>query len=167
MEEKNVEKKEVVKNKIGGAQIAILSGFGLILIFVFAFGCYGCSYQPSITIPGQDEAVFTLELLKDSNWALDTAEGETALPELKNAVIDNLAFGTFVDDTSLKLQLLAKGKTPIVSLLSYDEGTGFSIIFEGKELPIKVVYSQSKDGTNEVIILRGNESNTQCYYLRQ
>lgn len=158
---------EATNGKGKGVRTAVLSGFFLVVIFIFAFGCYACSYQPAVRVPDEDEAAFTLDILKGSEWVLDTAAGETSLPELKNMVIEGLAFMDTLEDDKVQVLLERKGLQPVLAYLSYSETDGFVLDVAGNVPPIKVIYSQSNDGVHETIVFRGLESSIQCYFLRK
>ncbi|MGE4585450.1 MAG: hypothetical protein AB7C91_12445 [Sphaerochaeta sp.] len=153
--------------KIGKARMAILSSFAAVVLFLFAFGCYGCSYQP-IEAPSEEEAVNVIERLADTVWELDTAEGKPTLPELWDQSLETLAFGT--NDTQnqqLEMHLTIEGFPPLYGNLVYAQEEGFDFEVDSQTLPITVVYSQSRDGSNETLTLVGDQSNTHLYYLKK
>ena len=163
-----MEVKQNEKSSIGSDKIAILSGYALVLLFLFAFGCYGCAYQSPLVVPDEGEAHATLTRLSDTSWHLDTAAGEQPMPELSNMVITTIVFDPDLEaDGSLRASLGVKNRTPLVAHFAYDEGHGIMMMFGDQESSVKVSYSASKDGKNETITFRASETNTQCYLQGQ
>lgn len=155
------------KRSIGNGKVAILSGYALILLFLFAFGCYGCAYQSPFDVPEESEAQTTLRHLGNTAWRLDSAAGEATLPELGGMVITTVSFDADLDpDGTLRASLGVKGRMPMVAHLRYDAEHGIVMEADCLKSPVKVSVSSSKDGKNETITFKGRESNTQCYYLR-
>nr|WP_319473887.1 hypothetical protein [uncultured Sphaerochaeta sp.] len=161
------EKQEETKGE--RTKVIILSGFALVVLFIFAFGCYGCSYQP-ITPPDPEEAIDVTSRLIGSSWVLDDAQGEQeGLDELHNMVLDSILFSDRQTNPyeELSLSLQFADVPPLSGSLLYQEDSGFLLSIENAPYPVIVVYSQSKDGKTETLTLKGQESNIQCYYLKK
>jgi len=162
MEEKSEEKTTVTTG-----QAIMLSSFFLVMLFIFAFGCYGCAYQSPLTVVGTEEGHATLVRLAGTTWRLDTEAGEPNIPELYGLVITDLAFEEEVnDDGSLNMVMEVKGKLPVQGALRYDEDLGIILIYNTLETLVRASWSSSKDGKTETITFRGGDSNIQCYYLK-
>lgn len=160
------EKKSDLRS-IGGGRIAILSSFALVLLFLFAFGCYGCAYQSPLVVPDEQEATLTLLHLVETSWTLDTAAGEQGLPELYNVPITSLEFGSHLnDDGSLAVTIRVKGRPPMMAQFIHEAGRGLFMLIGDDESNIRVSHSTSKDGKSQTITFRGAESNAQCYFLK-
>ncbi|MGE4454969.1 MAG: hypothetical protein AB7D92_10585 [Sphaerochaeta sp.] len=150
-------------------KIIVLSGFALVVLFLFAFGCYGCSYQP-ITPPDPDMAIDVTERLAGTTWGIDEAEGaQESLDEFGSMVLHTITFSETKKEPEGELSLLLwfDENPEVAGRLSYQEGTGFYLTIENTPCPVSVVYSQSKDGLSETLTLKGQESNIQCYYLKK
>jgi len=161
------EKQEETKTE--RTKVIVLSGFALVVLFIFAFGCYGCSYQP-ITPPDPDEAIDVTSSLIGSSWVLDDAQGtQEGLDELHNMVLDSIVFSDRQTnpDEELSLSLQFADVPPLSGALIYQEEEGFLLSIENLPYPVNVVYSQSKDGKTETLTLKGQESNIHCYYLKK
>lgn len=63
------------KEKLSKPKIAILVTFALVLLFIFTFGCYGCSYQPVFEEPTVEEAIDVVSRLAGNRWVIDDTEG--------------------------------------------------------------------------------------------
>ncbi len=175
MQEKNTqatEKKEGTethkkKLKLGKVHVAMLSVSATVLIFILAFSCYGCSYQP-ITPPTPEEAGLTFKGLYNSTWELDTAMGVTSLEELNDIPVQRFVIDKkHAENESASTTMYFKEMPPMLIELAYKEGYGFSIESGGQEFAVKLLYSASKDGKSETFTMIGNESNTHCYYLKK
>ncbi len=166
----NTEKKAETRKKkltLGKAHVAMLSVSATVLVFILAFSCYGCSYQP-ITPPTPEEAEVTFKGLYNSTWELDTAMGVTSLAEMGNIpVLKFVIEQKHAENESASTTMVFKGMPPMLAELAYREGYGFTIDSGNKEFPVKILYSASKDGKNETLTMIGNESNTHCYYLKK
>jgi len=159
-----IAKKKLTLNKV---HVAMLSVSAILLVFILAFSCYGCSYQP-ITPPTPEEAGVTFDRLYNSTWELDTAMGVTALEELNNLpVVQFVIEGKNADHESAVAAMYCQGYPPTFIELTYREGYGFVIESGNTEFPVKILYSSSKDGKSETLTMIGNESNTHCYYLKK
>ena len=155
------------KLKLGKAHVAMLSVSTTVLVFILAFSCYGCSYQP-ITPPTPEEAEVTFENLYNSTWELDTAMGVTALEEMYNLPVERFVIeGKHADNESASTTMFLKGCPETYVELSYREGYGFTLASGDQEFAVKLLYSASKDGKSETLTMIGNESNTHCYYLKK
>ncbi|MDY0243562.1 MAG: hypothetical protein RBQ89_01980 [Sphaerochaeta sp.] len=162
-------KEKQEETKAERTKVIVLSGFALVVLFIFAFGCYGCSYQP-ITPPDPEEAVDVTVRLIGSSWVLDDAQGtQEGLEELHNMVLDSIVFSDRQSnpDEELSLSLQFADVPPLSGALIYQEEKGFLLSIENSPYPVSVVYSQSKDGKTETLTLKGQESNIQCYYLKK
>ena len=162
-------KEKQEETKAERTKVIVLSGFALVVLFIFAFGCYGCSYQP-ITPPDPEEAVDVTVRLIGSSWVLDDAQGtQEGLEELHNMVLDSIVFSDRQSnpDEELSLSLQFADVPPLSGALIYQEEEGFLLSIENSPYPVNVVYSQSKDGKTETLTLKGQESNIQCYYLKK
>lgn len=165
MEENQNEKKQ--NEKLSKPKIAILVCFALVLLFIFTFGCYGCSYQPIAEEPTVEEAIDVVSRLAGNRWQLDDTEGDTALPEFYGISLQEISFGTVKAQASeLEMELLATDMPVMYGRLVFQEDDGFDFTYDGNVLPIEVVYSQSRDGKSEIVTLVGEESNIHCYYLK-
>lgn len=161
------EKQPVFKRK--KLKILILSTFTLVVLLIFTFGCYGCSYQP-ITPPDPEEALAVSSLLVGTSWILDEAEGpQEGLEEFHTIPLETLQFNENKPSQEGTLSLLVKfrGEPPLSATLSYQNKEGFSLTIENTPYPVSVVYSQSKNGKTETLTLKGQKSNIQCYYLKK
>ena len=155
------------KLTLGRAHVAMLSVSATVLVFILAFSCYGCSYQP-ITPPTPDEAGVTFDRLYNSTWELDSAMGVPALTELEGLpVLKFVIEGKDGESESAVAAMYLQGYPPTYVELVYREGYGFVIQSGSTEFPVKILYSSSKDGESETLTMIGNESNTHCYYLRK
>ena len=155
------------KSSIGNGKKAILSSYVLVLLFLFAFGCYGCSYQPPTVVPSEDEAAFTLLRLYDTEWEIDSGGGVQTLPELYGMAITGIVFSSGLDERGfLMASLTVQNRTPLIAHFSYDEARGIVMKFGDSESLVKVSHSSSKDGKMETITFRGSESNLQLYFLK-
>lgn len=163
MEEKQQEKEKVV---ITPGQSVILGAFALVVIFLFAFGCYGCSYQPIISVPDEGEAAGVLSRLIDTQWALDDTEGVVVLDELGSALLTLSFIDAPSEEYALTVNYTLQGQPPKVGALSWDGEDGFTLTVGRKANILKIVYSRSRDGKTETLTVRGSESNRQCYYLK-
>ncbi|WP_320121940.1 hypothetical protein [uncultured Sphaerochaeta sp.] len=162
-------KEKQEETKAERTKVIVLSGFALVVLFIFAFGCYGCSYQP-ITPPDPEEAVDVTVRLIGSSWVLDDAQGtQEGLDELHNMVLDSIVFSDRQTnpDEELSLSLQFADVPPLSGALIYQEEEGFLLSIENLPYPVNVVYSQSKDGKTETLTLKGQESNIHCYYLKK
>lgn len=162
-------KEKQEETKAERTKVIVLSGFALVVLFIFAFGCYGCSYQP-ITPPDPEEAVDVTVRLIGSSWVLDDAQGtQEGLDELHNMVLDSIVFSDRQSnpDEELSLSLQFADVPPLSGALIYQEEEGFLLSIENSPYPVNVVYSQSKDGKTETLTLKGQESNIHCYYLKK
>lgn len=162
-------KEKQEETKAERTKVIVLSGFALVVLFIFAFGCYGCSYQP-ITPPDPEEAVDVTVRLIGSSWVLDDAQGtQEGLEELHNMVLDSIVFSDRQTnpDEELSLSLQFADVPPLSGALIYQEEEGFLLSIENSPYPVNVVYSQSKDGKTETLTLKGQESNIHCYYLKK
>ena len=162
-------KEKQEETKAERTKVIVLSGFALVVLFIFAFGCYGCSYQP-ITPPDPEEAVDVTVRLIGSSWVLDDAQGtQEGLDELHNMVLDSIVFSDRQTnpDEGLSLSLQFADVPPLSGALIYQEEEGFLLSIENSPYPVNVVYSQSKDGKTETLTLKGQESNIHCYYLKK
>lgn len=164
MEDKKKEAKS--QQKLSKPKIVLLSTFALIVLFFFAFGCYGCSYQP-ISPPDKEEAIDVVARLRNSSWVLDETEGIPTLDELYNLQLMTLTFSAqSQENQQLTMQLEFAGRPVMYGELFYEEALGFSFRLGQDDMPITVVYSQSRDGKTETLTLVGQESNKHCYYLK-
>jgi len=163
----NEKAKAKSKLKLGRAHVAMLSVSATVLVFILAFSCYGCSYQP-ITPPTAEEAEVTFESLYDSTWELDTAMGVTALEEMGGRPVEKFVIeGKNADNESASTDMFCQGCPPMSVELMYREGFGFVLMSGTQEFKVKLLYSASKDGKSETLTMIGNESNTHCYYLKK
>lgn len=155
------------KLKLGRAHVAMLSVSATVLVFILAFSCYGCSYQP-ITPPTAEEAEATFENLYDSTWELDTAMGVTALEEMSGIPVERFVIeGKNAGNESASMAMFLQGCPPMFVELTYKEAYGFSIESGSQQFAVKILYSASKDGKSETLTMIGNESNIHCYYLKK
>ena len=153
--------------KLTKPKIAMLSLAAGVLVFLMAFSCYGCSYQP-MTPPEPEEAKENMDKLYNTKWELDTAEGSSFLSEMHDLVIMKIEFGSKSTDSEfIATEMFPSGRPSISALLGYREDYGFYLKNGTMEFAIKVSYSQSKDEKTETLTLIGNESNTHCYYLKK
>ncbi len=173
MQEENTtttEKKEKpteIKLKLGKAHVAMLSVTATVLVFILAFSCYGCSYQPIIP-PTPEEAEITFDGLYNSTWELDTAMGVTALEEMHDIPVQRFVIDKkHVDNESASMTLYFEEMPPLGVELAYKEDFGFTIDSGSMEFDVKLLYSTSKDGKSETLTMIGNESNIHCYYLKK
>ena len=169
--EKTGEKEKTGKSKkkltLGKAHVAMLSVSATVLVFILAFSCYGCSYQP-ITPPTPEEAEVTFKGLYGSTWELDTAMGVTALEEMHNIPVQKFIIDTkHAENESASTTMFLKGMPSMLVELAYKEGYGFTIDSGAQEFAVKLLYSTSKDGKSETLTMIGNESNIHCYYLKK
>jgi len=163
-EEKPKDKKKLTFNRI---HIAMLSVSATVLVFILAFSCYGCSYQP-ISPPTPEEAEVTFKGLYNSTWELDTAMGVTSLEELNDIPVQKFVIATkHEQNESASTIMFLEGIPPMLVELAYTEGFGFSIESGGQKFALKLLYSASKDGKSETLTMIGNESNIHCYYLKK
>ena len=154
--------------KLSKPKIAILATFALVLLFIFTFGCYGCSYQPVFEEPTIEEAIDVVSRLAGNRWEIDDTEGIPALPELFGLCLKEISFGSAVVQASeLEMTLTTTNRVVLYGRLVFDEEGGFSLHYDGQALPITINYSQSRDGNSEMVTLVGQESNTHCYYLKR
>jgi hypothetical protein len=163
------EEKAKVKKRLtlGRAHVAMLSVSATVLVFILAFSCYGCSYQP-ITPPTPEEAEVTFKGLYSSTWELDTTMGVTSLEELNNIAVLKFVIATkHAENESASTTMYLKDMPPVLVELVYTEGYGFSIESGGQKFAVKLLYSASKDGKSETLTMIGNESNIHCYYLKK
>ncbi len=138
------------------------------LLFIFTFGCYGCSYQPVFEEPTIEEAIDVVSRLAGNRWEIDDTEGIPALPELFGLCLKEISFGSAVVQASeLEMTLTATNRAVLFGRLVFNEDGGFAMYYEGDVLPITISYSQSRDGNSEMVTLVGQESNTHCYYLKR
>lgn len=159
--------KKKTKFVLGKSHVAMLSISATVLVFILAFSCYGCSYQP-ITPPTPEEAKVTFESLYNSTWVLDTASGVTTLEEMDNIPVERFDIQKKQDDTEgASATMHMEGIPPMEVELKYQEGYGFTINIGSDTFAVKLLYSASKDGKNETLTMIGNESNTHCYYLKK
>ncbi|HKM07051.1 MAG TPA: hypothetical protein VJ869_08685 [Sphaerochaeta sp.] len=166
--EKTEEKtKSSTRLQLSKAHVAMFSVSATVLVFILAFSCYGCSYQP-ITPPTQEEAKATFENLYNSTWVLDTAMGVPTLPEIQGLAVEGFVIERKNEENeSASAEMLLKGRPSILVELAYREDYGFTIKTGGQEFAVKLLYSESKDGKSETLTMIGNESNTHCYYLKR
>lgn len=165
MEENKKETKQ--KEKLSKPKIAILAGFALVLLFIFTFGCYGCSYQPIKEEPTLEEAIDVVSRLAGNQWELDDTEGIPTLPEFYDISLERIAFGPKDPlAAELEIEFTITDTPPMFGRLVFRQDEGFDFYCGSMQLPIKVVYSQSRDGKSEMIALVGEQSNTHCYYLK-
>ena len=163
-EEKPKEKKKLTFNRI---HIAMLSVSATVLVFILAFSCYGCSYQP-VTPPSPEEAKVTLETLYNTTWILDDTMGVPTLSELGNQAVERFVIDEKrVDSEETNTTMFLKNSPPLRIELLYKEGYGFTIKSGSKTFAVKILYSASKDGKSETLTMIGNESKTHCYYLKK
>ncbi|NLE16228.1 MAG: hypothetical protein GX626_10210 [Spirochaetales bacterium] len=156
------------KEKLSKPKIAILVTFALVLLFIFTFGCYGCSYQPVFEEPTVEEAIDVVSRLAGNRWVIDDTEGIPPFAELFGLCLKELSFGSAaVQASELEATLTATNKAVLYGRLVFDEEGGFSLHYDGQALPITINYSQSRDGNSEMVTLVGQESNTHCYYLKR
>jgi hypothetical protein len=153
--------------QITKAQMAILAMAASAMVIIMAFSCYGCSYQP-ITPPNEQEAQDSFSKLYSTVWELDTAGVIENLPELNNIALTTLEFGNTKDEKGYVSAMLGFENFPaMTSQLGFREDYGFFLRTNGKDLSVKVTYSQSKDGKTETVTLMGETSNIYCYYLKK
>ncbi len=159
--------KEKTKLVLGKGQVAMLSVGATVLIFILAFSCYGCSYQP-ITPPTLEEAKASFDNLYSSTWELDTAMGVPALAEMPGMTILQLDIEQKrAESEGANTTIYISGNPPVQADLTYQEGYGFVLRAGDITFPVKLHYSASKDGKSETLTMIGNESNTHCYYLKK
>ncbi|NCC66386.1 MAG: hypothetical protein EOM15_17250 [Spirochaetia bacterium] len=151
---------------ISKPKVVLLSGFALTVLFLFAFGCYGCSYQP-ITLPDTEQAIDTMARLRNSSWILDETEGTATLEELYDLALLTISFSPqSQEQQGLSMELGFAHMPAMYGHLFYEEDEGFTFSLGQDVLPITVVYSLSRDGKSETLTLVGQESNKHCYYLK-
>ena len=156
------------KEKLSKPKIAILVTFALVLLFIFTFGCYGCSYQPVLEEPTAEEAIDVVSRLAGNRWEIDDTEGIPPFAELFGFCLKEISFGSAVVQASeLEMTLTTTNRVVLYGRLVFDEEGGFSLYYDGQALPITISYSQSRDGNSEMVTLVGLESNTHCYYLKR
>ena len=157
--------KQEETKKVGKAQVIILSTFAVIIVALSVFGCYGCSYHP-VSPPTSEEALSIVERIRETVWELDEAGEVKTIGELggKLKTIEILSSG--VEGVSLDVLLEFENSMPKEGKLLFLEDSGFSLSESGIPLNVTIVFSNSKDGTNETITLKGNESNSYLYYLK-
>jgi hypothetical protein len=156
------------KEKLSKPKIAILVTFALVLLFIFTFGCYGCSYQPVLEEPTAEEAIDMVSRLAGNRWEIDDTEGIPPFAELFGLCLKEISFGSALAQASeLETTLTATNRAVLYGRLVFDEEGGFSLYYDGQALPITISYSQSRDGNSEMVTLVGQESNTHCYYLKR
>ena len=86
------------KEKLSKPKIAILVTFALVLLFIFTFGCYGCSYQPVFEEPTVEEAIDVVSRLGQS-MGIDDTEGIPLLLSC-SASVEGTLFGSAVVQAS-------------------------------------------------------------------
>ncbi len=156
------------KATISKPRMAILVSFAMVMLFIFTFGCYGCSYQPVFEEPTVEVAIDVVSRLAGNRWVIDDTEGIPVLPELFGLGLKELAFGNAQEqDSKLEMTLTATNKAVLHAMLVFDEQGGFALYYEGAALPISINYSQSRDNLTEMLTLSGQSSNIRCYYLKQ
>lgn len=157
--------KQEETKKVGKAQVIILSTFAVIVVALSVFGCYGCSYHP-VSPPTPEEALSIVERIRETVWELDEAGEVKTIGELggKLKTIEILSSG--VEGVSLDVLLEFENSMPKEGKLLFLEDSGFSLSESGLPLDVTIVFSNSKDGTNETMTLKGNESNSYLYYLK-
>ncbi len=167
-EEPQEKAKNTTKIVLGKGQVAMLSISATVMVFILAFSCYGCSYQP-ITPPTLEEAKTTFEILYNSTWVLDKASGvPPTLKEMHNQPVEQLVINSKQQDKEgANTTMHIPGIPPVLAELSYQEGYGFVLTSGGTTFDVKILYSSSKDGKSETLTMIGNESNTHCYYLKK
>ncbi len=159
--------KKKTKLTLGKGHVAMLSVSATVLVFILAFSCYGCSYQPIIP-PTPEEAKVTLDSLYNSIWALDTTAGVPTLPEMQNMVVERFEIRQKQGEAEgANATMYIQGRPSVQVKLIYQEGEGFVLQAGSTTFKVKLLYSASKDGKNETLTMIGNESNTHCYYLKK
>lgn len=160
-----MEQEPKTKQKLSTAKIIILACYAVTMLFIFTFGCYGCSYQP---VPGpisEEEQQDILTLLSQTTWELDDTEGTPTFAELGQLSITELVFSTKGEE-GLEIQLFISGMPPaFVKLVATEDGV-FELYNGTKSLGLELSYSQSRNGSNEVIVIKGLSSDTRSYYLK-
>lgn len=160
-------KENMEMRKIRKPELAMLISFALVMLFLLAFGCYGCSYQ-SITPPDAEEAVDIFSKIANSTWTLDTAQGVPTLVELQDMVLNDIQFSSVNhQDNHIPGLLSFDGSMQLPITLHHNENEGMYLRSGDIEFDIKVVYSQSKDLKTETLALVGRQSNIHCYYLKK
>ena len=155
------------KLKLGKAPVAMLSVSATVLVFILAFSCYGCSYQPN-TPPTAEEAQETFKGLYSSTWELDTTMGVTTLAEMSDVPILKFVIdGKHAVNESANAAMFFKDMPSMPIEITYRPGFGFFINSGDMEFDVKLLYSTSKDGKSETLTMIGNESNIHCYYLKK
>lgn len=165
---KQEEKKTQTKVKLGKAQVAMLSIASAVLVFLLAFSCYGCSYQPPLP-PSLEEAEQTFSGLYNATWELDTAMGTPVLPEIFNMAVEKIVISKRNPYAESSSAFISVPMRPDIGVdIVYKDGYGF-LLQSGDEIVfnVKLLYSKSKDEKTEIVTLIGNESNTRCYYLKK
>ena len=166
-QEKAKKAKNTTKIVLGKGQVAMLSISATVLVFILAFSCYGCSYQP-VTPPSPEEAKVTLDTLYNTTWVLDDTMGVPTLSELGNQAVERFVIDEKrVDSEETNTTMYLKDSPPLRIELLYKEGYGFTIKSGSKTFAVKILYSASKDGKSETLTMIGNESKTHCYYLKK
>ncbi len=160
-----MDKKQEETKKMGKTQVIILSTFALVVTALSVFGCYGCSYHP-VTPPTREEALSIVERIKGTVWELDEAGEVKTIGELGGKLKTIEILSTGVEGVSLDVVLEFEGSMPKEGKLLFFEDSGFSLSESGLLLDVTIVFSNSKDGTNETMTLKGNESNSYLYYLK-
>ncbi|WP_320128470.1 hypothetical protein [uncultured Sphaerochaeta sp.] len=165
--EKTVAKTEKEPEKLTKPKIAMLIMALVALIFIMAFSCYGCSYQ-NLTPPDEQEAQDSFKSMYATTWKLDKQGDASSLSEMNNMEVASLAFSNAKNEEGFLSTILGLTDFPsLTAQLGFRQDYGFYLRTNGKDLPIKVTYSSSKDGKTETITLMGEESNIYCYYLKQ
>lgn len=165
----NAEEPSKTKTKLtlGKAHVAMLSVSATVLVFILAFSCYGCSYQP-ISPPTPEEAKATFGSLYNSTWVLDTAMGVPTLTEVYGLSVAQFVIEKkHAENESASAEMCFSGRPSMLVELKYEEGYGFTIESGSQKFAVKLLYSASKDGKSETLTMIGNESNTHCYYLKK
>ncbi|MDY0290353.1 MAG: hypothetical protein RBR15_16115 [Sphaerochaeta sp.] len=172
MQEKQEQPQEKAKEKtkvvLGKGQVAMLSISATVMVFILAFSCYGCSYQP-ITPPTLEEAKGSFESLYNSTWVLDKAAGvPPTLTEMHNQPVEKFVIDHKQQDKErASTTMHIPGIPPVQAELSYRDEYGFVLTSGAMTFDVKLLYSSSKDGKSETLTMIGNESNTHCYYLKK
>jgi hypothetical protein len=172
MEEKETKQGTQVEAKKESGQltkpkIAMLVMAATAVLCIMAFSCYGCSYQP-ITPPDAQEAQDSFKQLYSTTWQLDTEGGTTGLEEFNDLEVSQIEFGKMKNEEGFVSTILIFSEVPpLTAQLGFKEDYGFYLRTNGKDLPVKVTYAQSKDGKTETVTLMGEKSNIYCYYLKK
>lgn len=165
-ENQQTDPQQDVPEKLSKTKIAILTVFSLVMLFLLAFSCYGCSYQP-INPPQEEEAIDVVARLANTSWQLDETEGTPTLSELYDLVLSSISFsGRDAGLQQLDMDLTLRDEPSASGTLLFVPDEGFGFLFEGDLLPIQVVYDVSRDGNTETLTLVGEESNGRMYYLK-